>query len=149
MKTDFEQKRTKIIFPIKQDEDGYPPEGSESMWAIVNNNVFIIDNIPFFLYGVSFGDTVTAKIINNKLIYETTVKYSRHSTIRVLFHELEYLKKIRQELIALGCSSEVSHLENLISLDIPPEVSIKIIREFLDAYERENIIGYEEAAVFE
>ena len=149
MKTNTESQSARIVFLLQQDEDGYPPAGSERVWATRNDNTFTIDNIPFFAQGVSLGDVVRANEVNGELIYESTVSYSGHSTFRFIFFEQEYLQQVRQELTAMGCSSEKSHLENLISVDVPPEVSMLEFREFLAKYVREEIIDFEEAAIFD
>ena len=149
MKTSTDQQYAKIVFLLQQDEDGYPPAGSESVWATIKDETYIIDNSPFFARGVSFGDVVTAEKVDGELIYKTTVEYSGHSTFRFLFSKRELLQKVRQELNEMGCSSEKSHLEDLISVDVPPEVSMLKFREFLAKYVQENVIGFEEAAIFD
>jgi hypothetical protein len=47
----------KIVFEL--DEGG--PFSTESMWARpIDGDVFVLDNIPFYVFGVSFGDHVRA-----------------------------------------------------------------------------------------
>lgn len=41
--------RVKILFELEQDEDGYPPASTETLWASrAGDGLFKIDNIPFF-----------------------------------------------------------------------------------------------------
>jgi hypothetical protein len=57
-----ENRYVKIAFELVQDEDGYPPDRWETMWAIeIEPGLFSIDNIPFFARGVSPGDVVRVR----------------------------------------------------------------------------------------
>src|SRR3546814_1508119 len=61
----------KIRFPLEQDESGYPPETSETMWAVpLGNGRYRLDNIPFYAKLVSDGDVVAASIIDGDLTFE-------------------------------------------------------------------------------
>ena len=49
-----------IIVPMEQDEDGYPPAGSERLWALhVGEGRYRLDNIPFFARVLALGDVVS------------------------------------------------------------------------------------------
>ncbi|KVC72044.1 hypothetical protein WI75_02695 [Burkholderia ubonensis] len=57
----MDQTLTKIVFELKIDADGYPPVAFESMWGIeAHRGAHVIDNVPYYVYGVSKGDTVAA-----------------------------------------------------------------------------------------
>ncbi|HEC84522.1 MAG: hypothetical protein DRR08_00365 [Candidatus Parabeggiatoa sp. nov. 2] len=46
----------KVIFYLEPDEDGYPPFNWETLWVHqINPDRFQIDNIPFFVRGISSG----------------------------------------------------------------------------------------------
>ena len=50
--------RVKVHFPIEV-EDGWPPVSGESMWAVhVEDEVYRLENTPFFVRGAAFGDLV-------------------------------------------------------------------------------------------
>ena len=52
----------KIRFELQQGENGYPPDRWETVWANeVQPGVYAIDNIPFFVRGISSEDVVEAK----------------------------------------------------------------------------------------
>ena len=48
----------KIGFRLERDEDGYPPPGSEWLWAYPSEGMWVIDNIPWYSREVSLGDAV-------------------------------------------------------------------------------------------
>jgi hypothetical protein len=51
----------KIRFELTQDEDGYPPYTSERLWAVaLGASRFRLDKVPFFAYGVSSFDVISA-----------------------------------------------------------------------------------------
>jgi hypothetical protein len=57
-----EKKHFKIAFPLDRDEDGYPPDDVETLWGWETKpGLYCIDNIPFFVKGISPGDVVSAK----------------------------------------------------------------------------------------
>lgn len=61
MNSGAEEHYVKIIIPLEQDEDGYPPAGSERLWAVqVGEGLFRVANIPFFTRGIGLGDIVSA-----------------------------------------------------------------------------------------
>jgi hypothetical protein len=147
--------RVKLRFDLAQDELGYPPATLESMWAIpLGHSRFQLDNIPFFVCGVSCFDTVSARQEADGLLkYDQLLESGGHSTLRVIFHDnatdprplRERARELRNRLRELGCSSEQSHIPGLISIDIPPEVDITEARAILDAGETQQLWGYEEA----
>jgi hypothetical protein len=138
----------KIYFKLQQDEDGYPPNDWESLWAIeLEPGKFQIDNIPFFVHNISFGDVVSAFIQGDKLCFRGLLEPSAHSVIRIIVFDTSEVESLRSSLRNMGCSSELSHISQLFTVDIPPSVSIKSIRELLDAGERRGDWEYEDASI--
>ncbi len=59
--------RTKILFRLQRDEVGYPPTDWESLWATpLGSNQFEIDNVPFYIRGISSGDVILARSCRHK-----------------------------------------------------------------------------------
>jgi len=148
---------TRIRFELDQDDSGYPPADSEMIWAVlVGEDQYRLDNIPFFICGVSYCDVVTAyKGTDGLHRFKNLVEECGHSTLRIILHEKQSKKDslddrlsvLRERLKLLGCSSEKSHITGLISVDVPPEVSLVSIREFLDEGAKQNLWDYEEATI--
>jgi Domain of unknown function (DUF4265) len=138
----------KILFRLKKDAEGYPPDDWESLWATpTEQNFYSIDNIPFFVRGISLGDIVSIKKKDNELFFEKVEQFSDHSVIRVIIFEESEVESLRQKLKELGCESEKSHIEGLITVDIPPQISFDDIVSYLKPGEDEEIWEYEEASI--
>jgi hypothetical protein len=54
---------------------------------------------------------------------------------------------VRQALQAIGCSTELSHIPNLIAVDIPPDVNYQSVAAFLSQKEHDGLLEYEEACL--
>ena len=138
----------KILFRLEKDEDGYPPDDWESVWAIeLSSELYRIANIPFFIYNISDGDIVRAAEMDGELLFDQMVKPSGNSVIRVVVVDPSRVQQLRDELENLNCYSELSHIKRLIAVDIPPEVSIGLVRTLLDEGEKQEIWSYEESSL--
>jgi len=124
----------KVLFRIQED-DG--TTSVETLWAIpLGNDLYRLDNSPFYAYGVSWQDTVLAPFDPAEQFptFQTVVKRSGNRTIRVILeprleagNESDVLLK---GLIDLGCSYEGAN-PRYVSINIPPEVGLQQIREYL------------------
>lgn len=121
--------------------------GIESAWAIQVGDNFKLDNILFYAPDYSLGDIVSAEDRNGELFVTGLVKDSGHSTVRMIFDNKDDVNEIRTYLRSIGCQSEISDLPTLISVDIPPEIDYKKIKEYLDQGSELSKWGYEEACI--
>ncbi|WP_436524065.1 DUF4265 domain-containing protein [Actinoplanes sp. HUAS TT8] len=49
----------RVLFSLDVDEDEWPPASAETMWAkVLSPDRVEIDNVPFFVRGLSSGDEV-------------------------------------------------------------------------------------------
>src|SRR5262245_3626053 len=87
------QAYVRIRFELEEpDEHGWPPAGAETLWAQrVGDNEYEIDNIPFYVRGVSAGDIVSVSEKEGALVFQSVLKDSGHSTIRVIIKGPEEL----------------------------------------------------------
>jgi hypothetical protein len=139
---------TKVVFKLEQDDEGYPPAASESVWAKqIGDNRYRIENIPFFARNVSFGDVVETTDDHGRLMVTRRVDQSNHSTIRVMLKRVDDVSSLRQVLRETGCDSELSHLPRLIAVDIPPRVELEKVRGILNRGVSEGLWDYEESAL--
>jgi Domain of unknown function (DUF4265) len=132
----------KLWFKIEQDEDGYPPVQVESIWAMpAGEDLFCLENIPFFAKGVSFKDKVSAfDGAGGQKWYADVVEPSGHSTLRIIVYRdtkssqslEERVSKLRQRFVEKGCTTELSHLPGLFAVDVPPSLSMKSLRLLLE-----------------
>jgi len=138
----------KIWFKLKRDVDGYPPDDWETMWAQkISANQFQIDNVPFYVQGVSNQDIVEVTNQEKELHFYRVIQPSMNSVIRIIVYEDIDVIEVKNILRSMQCSIEVSHIERFLAVDIPPAASIQLIREYLDKGEQEERWSYEEGCI--
>jgi len=97
---------------------------AENLWARrLGEDMFKIDNIPFYVYGISNEDIVSA--VRNGLVFDfqNVIRRGGHSTYRVLLTQLagfegDAWKTRWPQLEALGCRCEVAR-KRWIAIDVP------------------------------
>lgn len=129
----------------------YPPVDTEILWARpISERTFIVDNIPFYVRGIAYMDTIEAlpSSYDGVLSFKRVVARSGHSTYRIYWlgdapqSESDCLAFLRM-LEAEGCGFERAS-GTLYAVDIPPSVSVHHIYEILEKKERENLLDFEE-----
>lgn len=140
--------RVKVIFELEKDEDGYPPADFEGLWARpLGGGLFQLDNVPFFAKGVACEDVVSAVDVDGELRFQKVVRPSGHATLRLIVYDEEDVSSVKALLEEHGCTIERSHVPGLISVDVPPTVSLDSLRSLLDGGEAHDRWGYEEACL--
>lgn len=143
--------RVKISFRLRQDEDGYPPATTETVWAKkISENEYKIDNVPFYVRGISLGDIVSVTYEDEELVYERLITPSDISTLRVIImdknNKEETELNLRKYFIKSGCAIEgISPV--MFAIEVPASVNLKPIIEYLAEGEKNGLWGYEEAAL--
>ena len=122
--------------------------GGESFWATpLGNNLFKIENVPFYAYGLNFRDIVRA--VSNSEEYtpeiKELVKLSGHRTFRVFFKK--HISRHKQEEIldslkGLTVSYERSN-EIYLSLDIKPTGDYQAVFDKLDELIEKDVLEFE------
>lgn len=121
----------KIYFRLEQDEDKYPPTPWESMWGRrIENNIFEIDNIPFYAMDVSPGDKVKAELVSGRYEYRTTTSRSGNSVFRVYVYDESKIPAARERFRRIGIQSELGK-GKLFAIEIPALVDIEPVLELL------------------
>ena len=143
-----DQKYQKVSFELEQDEDGYPPDRWESLWAYeVEPGLYSVDNIPFFAKGVSSGDAISAEEYQGELRFKSVVRPSKNSVIRILVSDAADAKAARETFHALGCESKQSHLAKLFAVEIPGTVSFEPVARLLAEGAESGRWEYEEGVL--
>ena len=123
----------------------------ENMHAIVlNNDEYMIDNSPFYVYGISFGDTVS--VVNDKvgkLIFDSVLERGGHSTYRVklpINKDHRYFLEMWPKLEKLGCTFEGTSADKcrLYAIDVPPGADVNRIYNILQDAEDNGFWEFEE-----
>lgn len=134
----------KILFKIQKNDGSYE---IESVWAKLVLEGYKIDNIPFYAFGIACDDVVEATLDDGGMLnFSKLIIASGHSTIRLWVAEEQNVKKIRDELREMGCSSELE-IERLIAVDVPPLASYAQIKKYLEQQENNGVFEYEEACL--
>lgn len=141
--------RSRVIFKLNQDDDGYPPFSREGIWAIrIAGDIWKVDNIPFFSSEVSNHDSIRAlKGADDDLFFDSVVSRGGHSTIRIFFNESSKISEVRASLKNIGCSSEGTNIKRLIAVDIPPDVNMREVESYLKELKSNDLIDVEHGLV--
>jgi hypothetical protein len=110
----------------------------ETLWAEpLGDHTYRLDNSPFYAYSISWKDEVLAPPAEYGLpTFQAVVRKSGHRTVRIRldppYAEGNQSAKEMQYLVAMGCSFEGMR-SRLMSVDIPPKVSLATVRHHLIA----------------
>jgi len=120
----------------------------ESIWArVLENDLYEIDNIPFYAYGINYRDVVhaTSDAPDLKPEIRNVVKRSGHQTLRIIFlsgvsedEQAPYLEYIR----TAGASIERAN-KSYLAIDVPPSAGREELRAYLDRLEAQQVLEYE------
>ncbi len=122
--------------------------GGESMWATpLGNDLFKVENIPFYAYGLNFHDIVRATPDSEGQIPEirALVEPSGHRPFRVFFQK-NISRGKQEEILDLLSVLTVSYEranEIYFSLDVQPEGSYQAVFDKLDELMEEDILEFE------
>jgi len=136
----------RIHFPLQPDQDGYPPYGCETLWAKqVSQTHYELDNIPFYIRGISAGALVSVKKYGNELHFNGLKQPSENSTLRIIFFNDDHRQPLLDWLSNMGCSTE-GH-PPLIAINIPAAVDFARVIEHIADHKHTDRWDYEEAAI--
>jgi Domain of unknown function (DUF4265) len=136
----------KVFFDLEQDESGYPPVTTESLWGISTEAAteYVLDNIPFFEREATIGDKIRVEEVAGRIWYRATISRTSHSLIRVVGLDDKDPISLGMDLEQMGCSWELDAAHHLIAVDVPPEVLVRV-QTLLAQYATSGKIDYEEA----
>jgi len=140
----MENNRIKIIFKLEKDAEGYPPVDWETLWGIIlSDNNCIVDNMPFYIYDLSFGDTISFKKVDDEFYFDKLINKSSYSLIRVFCKNKNVMEKLKLELEAHNCKWEYSNTFSLASIAIPKDIILKDIEKIISKHKEFEFIEYE------
>ena len=120
------------------------PDGDvETLWAKpLGNDLYELDNTPWYAYGVSWKDVIEARPSGPDAFPEfiRVVRKSGYRTIRLILEppadKAAESQRILDRLVELGCSFEGA-TGSYVGIDIPPQVDLEDVRRFLITTEQE------------
>jgi hypothetical protein len=124
----------KVLFRVPN-EDGSAEV--ETLWAThLGADNYKLDNSPFYAYGVSWEDVVSAPFNSQEghPTFQRVVSKSGNRTVRVIVETPietgNESDQLLQGLVALGCDYEGAN-GKYISVNIPPRVELDVVRTYL------------------
>ncbi|MEL7005826.1 MAG: DUF4265 domain-containing protein [Bacteroidota bacterium] len=137
-----------ILCKIYIDLPNHWAAGGESLWAeSLGDDLYKVENIPFFAYGLNFHDIVLATSDSPELKPEVhkVVKQSGHRTLRVSFKEHingdqqeEYLNSMTNFSISYERANSI-----YFALDIESEGSYNDVYDRLDELQKQEVLEFE------
>lgn len=144
----------KVWFALDRDEDGWPPVGIESLWAVeVGEGVVRIDNVPFFVRHLACGDLVRTRVgpEDGRLYFEEQLRWSGNCTVRVIPYRDGPMEGDMQAVLglfrALGVSGEGVERFGIVALDVPANTDFGPVRKLLARGVTEEWWDFEESCV--
>lgn len=124
----------KVLFRVPDDEDGAMVE---TLWAIpLGNDLYKLENSPFYAYGVSWQDIVLAPLDAQEGLptFQSVVAKSGNRTVRLIFEPPvlpgNASDQVLQGLVVLGCSYEGAN-RGYMSINVPSCVDLQVVRAYL------------------
>lgn len=120
----------------------------EAIWArSLGSQRFRIENVPFYAYGLNYGDVVEAvqEAPDRKPSVVRVLERSGHQTVRVFFEKaVEEKERLRllDALQDLGVIYERCSLR-YVALDLDPDASLSQVRTTLDQWQAGGLADYE------
>jgi hypothetical protein len=137
---------TKIIVELP---NHWADHRTESLWARrVAGDLYQIESVPFFAYDLNYRDVVraVAHAAHEPLTVREVVRRGGHTTLRVVFREVEEPRDARVALLSelgrLKVSFE-SWGDAFFALDVAPDGDLGAVVDHLESLERRNVLGYE------
>ncbi|WP_394614187.1 DUF4265 domain-containing protein [Lentzea sp. JNUCC 0626] len=141
---------TKVVFDLDQDDEGWPPVGSERLWGEKTGKAELrLLNTPFFVRGIAFGDRIRIRPDHERreFLFDGVVAESDHSTVRIVFVRGDDGREaVESRLRDAGCDiGTLSQFPNLIAVNVPPTADYGELRAWLSA--QAGVVEFEEGAI--
>ena len=124
----------KVLFRVINDDGS---ADVETLWAThLGADEYKLDNSPFYAYGVSWEDVVSAPFKEDEGFptFDRVVSKSGNRTVRVILKTPAEADnesdRLLRDLVALGCSYEGAN-RKYMSVNVPPEVDLDAVRTYL------------------
>lgn len=137
----------KIYFDLEIYEDGFPPISVETLNAkLIDKNIAIIDNIPFFVEGVAYEDEVLLLYQNNKYFFQKLIRKSGNKIVSLIIIDIF----VKQELIAYFNKEKLMYEigkfpdYTMLSVSIKDSCQFDKTKNYLSTLENNGLISYAE-----
>src|SRR4028119_564720 len=135
----------RVLFKLEKDEEDHPPVDYERLWAKrLEEGLYEIDNIPFFVSDISVGDVVSTRAGEGEAVFCELVRESGNSTLRVIVFDEVRVQDVRHRLQELGCSTELN-VSKMLGVNVPAQVDIRTVRGWLMAPQSPAVLAIADA----
>ena len=140
-----------VAFDLPDDVADWACASSERLWSEKTDVPLQaqIRSIPFYVRGISFGDTVIVRVDHTRreLVFDHVVARSGHSTVRVILRVADAEGRVAELLHQFDCPWETNATGLLWAIDVPPAVNYLALTNALIALREEGAIGVQEGSV--
>lgn len=147
--TSASKKEVKIVFDVAQNEDGWPPFSTESLWAAKTaSRGYEIRSVPFFVNGISMGDVVRCSgRRGGKQQFAEVLQESSNSTLRIVCFNGRRREEIAKWLRKRECSFEYALDQEYMSASIPSTLNAQALLKILVMLSKEGEFEFEFSSV--
>ena len=104
----------------------------ETLWAFdLGEGHYKLDSTPWYQYGVSYQDIVSATLRDGQLHFDQVLAKSGYRTLRVRSDQ-QVPQILLDSLVALGCTYEGAN-PTFVVIDVPPNVELTTVVDSLMA----------------
>lgn len=128
---------------VEDDEKRY-----EQLWVkMIDDDVYRVCCIPFFLYDIALGDVVSTKRQGDKLyLLDKVIEKSGHHSFRIWFTkrpDISIRDDIRDSLIKMGVKNMELHSESLLAVDVENGKLARIVQDYLQEQQSTGRVEFE------
>lgn len=147
-----ESSDVKIRFDLLQDEDGYPPVSLEMLNATeIGPNLYRVENAPFFMENVSYGDVVVAlpTATAGLFKFKEVAEQSKFNSLSIIILDKSMDVFLMDLLRGLDCVIEYGEFGELrvLAVAVPESTDYLELRDQLLELEEKELISFAELAV--
>src|SRR5690606_29181714 len=119
----MKSKEVKVHFQLVQDEDDWPPFTVESIWCTdLGDGRFQVNNVPYFVKGVSFGDLIVTKAREGGAWFDHVDVPSRNSTVHIFSFDDGKTQDMIDWARQHDCIFEMAYERQYMALSVPEAV---------------------------
>lgn len=144
--------KSKIVFTLERDEDGYPPISIEMLNAVpLEGGLFQIENAPFFVRDISFHDVVRASstTAQGQFRFEGVIRPSSFTSLSIIILDASMDVFLMDLLRGLQCVIEYGEFGayRILAVAVPSTTDYDTLRVQPQSLEDKKLISFSELAV--
>ena len=107
----------------------------------------MLENVPFYARGLSFGDAVEARLEGGVLVFAGVTRRGGHSTYRLSLADSvsvwsRAFLHLWEQIELLGCTFEQA-TQRLLAVDVPPDSDSTAVRALLERGKRTGVWSFD------